>query len=146
MITGYATVESAVEAMKQGAFYYISKPFKLDIIRKIIKEADEKINLKKEVKQLREQLDFHEKINIITQSSKMLKLLEIARQISPTNCSVLITGESGTGKELFARYIHLNSLRKNRSFLAVNCGAFTEELLSNELLGMKRSFYRGYHI
>ena len=125
MITGYATVENAVEAMREGAFYYISKPFKLEIIRKIIKEADEKINLKKEVKHLREQLDFHEKINIITQNSKMLKLLEIARQIAPTDCSVLITGESGTGKELFARYIHLNSLRKNRSFLAVNCGAFT---------------------
>jgi len=143
MITGYATVENAVEAMREGAFYYISKPFKLEIIRKIIKEADEKINLKKEVKHLREQLDFHEKINIITQNSKMLKLLEIARQIAPTDCSVLITGESGTGKELFARYIHLNSLRKNRSFLAVNCGAFTEELLSNELFGHEKGAFTG---
>ncbi len=143
MITGYATVENAVEAMREGAFYYISKPFKLEIIRKIIKEADEKINLKKEVKHLREQLDFHEKINIITQNSKMLKLLEIARQIAPTDCSVLITGESGTGKELVARYIHLNSLRKNRSFLAVNCGAFTEELLSNELFGHEKGAFTG---
>ncbi|GAB5046544.1 sigma-54-dependent transcriptional regulator [Thermodesulfovibrio sp. TK110] len=143
MITGYATVESAVEAMKEGAFYYISKPFKLDIIRKIVKEASEKVSLKKEVKQLREQLDFREKVNIITQNIKMLKLLEIARQISPTDCSVLITGESGTGKELFARYIHLNSLRKSGPFLAVNCGAFTEELLSNELFGHEKGAFTG---
>ncbi|WP_353685084.1 sigma-54 dependent transcriptional regulator [Thermodesulfovibrio sp. 3907-1M] len=143
MITGYATVENAVEAMKEGAFYYISKPFKLEIIRKIVKEASEKVNLKKEVKQLREQLDFREKVNIITQNIKMLKLLEIARQISPTDCNVLITGESGTGKELFARYIHLNSLRKSGPFLAVNCGAFTEELLSNELFGHEKGAFTG---
>jgi DNA-binding NtrC family response regulator len=143
MITGYATVENAVEAMKEGAFYYISKPFKLEIIRKIVKEASEKVNLKKEVKQLREQLDFREKVNIITQNIKMLKLLEIARQISPTDCNVLITGESGTGKELFARYIHLNSLRKSGPFLAINCGAFTEELLSNELFGHEKGAFTG---
>lgn len=143
MITGYATVENAVAAMKQGAFYYIAKPFKLDIIRKIILEASEKIKLKKEVKQLRQQLDFHEKVNIITQNSKMLKLLEIARQIAPTDCNVLITGESGTGKELFARYIHLNSLRKKGPFLAINCGAFSEELLSNELFGHEKGAFTG---
>ncbi len=143
MITGYATVENAVTAMKQGAFYYIAKPFKLDIIRKIILEASEKVKLKKEVKQLRQQLDFHEKVNIITQNSKMLKLLEIARQIAPTDCNVLITGESGTGKELFARYIHLNSLRKKGPFLAVNCGAFSEELLSNELFGHEKGAFTG---
>lgn len=143
MITGYATVENAVAAMKQGAFYYIAKPFKLDIIRKIILEASEKIKLKKEVKQLRQQLDFHEKVNIITQNVKMMKLLEIARQIAPTDCNVLITGESGTGKELFAKYIHLNSLRKTGPFLAINCGAFTEELLSNELFGHEKGAFTG---
>jgi DNA-binding NtrC family response regulator len=143
MITGYATVENAVEAMKQGAFYYISKPFKLDIIRKIVKEATEKISLKKEIKELREKLDFREKVNIITQNSKMLKLLEIARQIASTDCNVLITGESGTGKELLARYIHLNSLRKEGPFVAINCGAFTEELLSNELFGHEKGAFTG---
>lgn len=143
MITGYATVENAVEAMKQGAFYYISKPFKLDMIRKIVKEASEKINLKKEIKQLKEKLDFHEKNSIITQNPKMLKLLEIARQIAPTDCNVFITGESGTGKELLARYIHYNSLRKDGPFLAVNCGAFTEELLSNELFGHEKGAFTG---
>jgi len=143
MITGYATIENAVEAMKQGAFYYISKPFKLDIIRKIVKEATEKISLKKEVKELREKLDFREKVNIITQNSKMLKLLEIARQIASTDCNVLITGESGTGKELLARHIHLNSLRKEGPFVAINCGAFTEELLSNELFGHEKEAFTG---
>lgn len=116
MITGYATVENAVTAMKQGAFYYIAKPFKLDIIRKIILEASEKVKLKKEVKQLRQQLDFHEKVNIITQNSKMLKLLEIARQIAPTDCNVLITGESGTGKELFCKIYSSEFLKKKRTF------------------------------
>ncbi len=143
MITGYATVENAVEAMRQGAFYYIAKPFKLDIIRKIIKEASEKTNLKKEVKKLKEQLDLHEKVTIITQNSKMLNLLKTARQIAPSDCNVLITGESGTGKELIARYIHLNSLRKNSPFIAINCGAFTEELLSNELFGHEKGAFTG---
>lgn len=143
MITGYATVENAVDAMKEGAFYYISKPFKLEIIRKVVKEASEKINLKKEVKQLRQQLDLREKVNIITQNPKMLKLLEIAAQVASTDCNVLITGETGTGKELFARYIHINSLRKDNPFIAVNCGAFTEELLSNELFGHEKGAFTG---
>lgn len=73
----------------------------------------------------------------------MLNLLKTARQIAPSDCNVLITGESGTGKELIARYIHLNSLRKNSPFIAINCGAFTEELLSNELFGHEKGAFTG---
>jgi DNA-binding NtrC family response regulator len=136
MITGYATLESAVEAMKKGAFHYIAKPFKLDVVRNVVKEAIEKVGLKKENKQLREQIDNYQgKVKIITQDANMQRLLETARQIAPTDCSVLLTGESGTGKELFAKYIHLNSKRLEGPFFAMNCGAFTEELLSNELFG-----------
>ncbi len=144
MITAYATIPSAVETMKKGAYYYIAKPFKLDEVRRIVKEAVEKVRLKKENRLLREELEKYEgKIKIITQDPEMLRLLDVARQIAPTDCNVLITGESGTGKELFARYIHFNSKRAEGPFFAINCGAFTEELLSNELFGHEKGAYTG---
>ena len=144
MITGYATLQSAVDAMKKGAFYYISKPFKLDEVRKVVREAVEKVNLKKENMRLREQIDtFNGKVKIITQDNIMQGLLDTARQIAPTDCNVLLHGESGTGKELFARYIHFSSSRAEGPFFAVNCGAFTEELLSNELFGHEKGAFTG---
>jgi DNA-binding NtrC family response regulator len=144
MITGFATVDSAVEAMKHGAFYYIAKPFKLDEVRKVVKEAAEKVRLKSENRQLREQIEnFQGKVKIITQDPAMGKLLDTARQIAPTDCNVIITGESGTGKELFARYIHFHSKRSEGPFFAINCGAFTEELLGNELFGHEKGAFTG---
>ena len=144
MITGYATLESAVEAMKQGAFYYIAKPFKFDEVRKVVKEAVEKVKLKKENTNLREQIEtFKGKVTIITKDVNMLNILSTARQIAPTDCNVLISGESGTGKELFARYIHYHSTRAEGPFVGINCGAFTEELLSNELFGHEKGAFTG---
>ncbi len=144
MITGYATLDSAVKAMKQGAFYYIAKPFKLEEVRKVVSEALEKVRLKKENRQLREQIDTYQgKVKIITQDPNMQRLLETAKQIAPTDCNVLLSGESGTGKELFARYIHNNSKRSEHPFLAINCGAFTEELLANELFGHEKGAFTG---
>ncbi len=144
LITGYATLESAVDAMKKGAFHYIAKPFKLDLVRNIIKEAVEKVKLKKENKELREQIEsFQGKVKIITQNIAMQKLLETAKQISPTDCNILLTGESGTGKELFAKYVHFNSKRAEGPFFAINCGAFTEELLSSELFGHEKGAFTG---
>ena len=144
MITGYATLESAVEAMKKGAFHYVAKPFKLDLVRNIVKEAVEKVRLKKENRQLRDQIEIYEgKVKIVTQDAGMLRLLDTARQIAPTDCNVILSGESGTGKELFARYIHLNSSRAEGPFFAINCGAFTEELLSNELFGHEKGAFTG---
>lgn len=144
MITGYATLESAVQAMKRGAFYYIAKPFKLDEVRKVVREALEKVRLKIENRQLREQIEKYQgKVKIITQSADMQKLLDTARQIAPTDCNVIITGESGTGKELFARYIHFNSKRSEGPFFAINCGAFSEELLGNELFGHEKGAFTG---
>lgn len=144
MITGYATLESAVDAMKAGAFHYIAKPFKLDVVRNVVKEAIEKVRLKKENKQLREQIENYQgKVKIITQDASMQRLLETARQIAPTDCNVVLSGESGTGKELFARYIHHNSGRLEGPFFAINCGAFTEELLSNELFGHEKGAFTG---
>jgi len=144
MITGYATLESAVESMKHGAFYYIAKPFRLDEVRKVVSEAVEKVRLKSENRQLREQIESYQgKVKIITQDAQMQKLLDTARQIAPTDCNVIITGESGTGKELFARYLHLHSKRSQGPFFAMNCGAFTEELLGNELFGHEKGAFTG---
>jgi len=144
LITGYGTLESAVEAMKQGAFYYIAKPFRLDEVRKVVAEALEKIRLRRENRALREQIDSMQgRVKIVTQDATMQKLLETARQVAPTDCNVLITGESGTGKELFARYLHEHSRRSGGPFLAVNCGAFNEELLANELFGHVKGAFTG---
>ncbi|MBI5739568.1 MAG: sigma-54-dependent Fis family transcriptional regulator [Nitrospirae bacterium] len=144
MITGYATVQSAIQAIKKGAYDYISKPFKLDEVRRVVKEALEKIRLKKENAQLREQLEkFEGKVRIITQDPAMQRLLETSKQIAPTDCNVLLSGESGTGKEMFARYIHIHSARGGGPFFAINCGAFTEELLSNELFGHEKGAFTG---
>ncbi|OGW36408.1 MAG: Fis family transcriptional regulator, partial [Nitrospirae bacterium GWC2_56_14] len=135
---------SAVDAMRHGAFHYIAKPFKLDEVRKVVKEAISKVVLKKENQHLREQLEHYQgKVKIITQDPTMERLLETARQIGPTDCNVLISGESGTGKELFARYTHYNSRRAEGPFFAINCGAFTEELLSNELFGHEKGSFTG---
>ncbi|MCL5023345.1 MAG: sigma-54 dependent transcriptional regulator [Nitrospirae bacterium] len=144
MITGFATLESAVETMKHGAFYYIAKPFKLDEVRKVVREATEKVRLKGENRQLREQVEAYQgKVKIITQDPQMEKLLDTVRQIAPTDCNIIITGESGTGKELLARYIHLCSNRSQGPFFALNCGAFTEELLGNELFGHEKGAFTG---
>jgi len=144
LITGYATLESAVEAMKHGAFYYIAKPFRLDEVRKVVAEAMAKVQLRRENRALREQVEsFAGKVRIITQDGGMQRLLDMARQVAPTDCNVLLTGESGTCKELFAQYLHHHSNRKDRAFLAVNCGAFNEELLANELFGHVKGAFTG---
>ncbi len=144
MITGYATIESAIEAIKKGAYDYITKPFKLEEVRKVVKEAIEKVRLKRENAQLRSELEkFEGKVKIITQSPILQRLIDTARQIAPTDCNIVLAGESGTGKELFARYIHFTSKRAEGPFFAINCGAFTEELLSNELFGHEKGAFTG---
>jgi DNA-binding NtrC family response regulator len=144
MITGYATLESAVEAMKEGAFHYVAKPFRLDEVRQTVAEALEKIRLKRENQALRAQLAaFQGKTRIVSRDGGMQKLLEMARQVAPTGCNILITGESGTGKELFARTLHEHGAHPDGPFVAVNCGAFNEELLANELFGSERGAFTG---
>ena len=144
LITGYATLQSAIQAMKKGAYDYVAKPFKLDEVRKVVAEAAEKVRLKDENARLREQIEnFRGKVKIITQDAAMERLLDTARQIAPTDCNVLLSGESGTGKEMFSRFIHAYSARADGSFFAVNCGAFSEELLANELFGHEKGAYTG---
>ncbi len=144
MITGYATVDSAINAMKAGAYHYLAKPFKLDEVRKVVREALEKKQLKRENVKLREQLEcFEEKPQIITTNSLMKQIVAMVRQVAETDTNIVITGESGTGKELFANLIHRNSSRKNGPMLSLNCGAFTEELLANELFGHEKGAFTG---
>ena len=144
MITGYASAQSVVEAMKQGAFYYITKPFRLDEVRKVVAEAMEKIRLRNENRSLKQQVEaLQGQVRIVTQDSGMLRLLELARQVAPTDCNVLIVGESGTGKELFARYLHQQSGRHAGPYVAVNCGAFSKDLLANELFGHEKDAFTG---
>jgi DNA-binding NtrC family response regulator len=146
MITGYATVDSAIEAMKKGAYHYISKPYRIDAVRKVVSEAIEKIRLTQENIQLKEDLKKFKDagtVKIITKDPAMLRILNTARQIAITDCNVLISGESGTGKELLARFIHEHSKRSEGPLMAVNCGVFGEELLTNELFGHEKGAYTG---
>jgi len=143
IITGYATVDSAIEAMKGGAYHYVTKPYKLDEVRKVVAEALEKRRLKLENQRLRHNLDQVRGVTIISEEPQMLKLLDTARQVARSDCSVLITGESGTGKELLARFLHENGPRAGGPIVAVNCGVFTEELLSNELFGHEKGAFTG---
>jgi two-component system response regulator PilR (NtrC family) len=142
MITAYASADTAIKAMKEGAYDYITKPFKVEEIKLIIKNALEKKNLQKEnilLKQVvRDRYHFE---NIIGQSSKMLALYDLLEKVAPTKTNILITGESGTGKELVAKAIHFNSPRKEKPFVTLNCGAIPEPLIESELFGhMKGAF------
>jgi len=144
LITGFATLNSAIEAMKAGAYHYIAKPFRLDEVREVVRSALELVNLKKENRLLKEQLgDVQNKPSIITQDTIMQRLLVMSEQVAPTNTNILITGESGTGKELLAHFIHAHSGRSEHSFQAINCGSLQEDLLANELFGHEKGAYTG---
>jgi len=144
LITGYATLDSAVKAMKAGAFHYIAKPFRLDEVREVVRNALELAHLKRENRQLKEQLtERNGRSTIITQDAAMQRLLEMAQQVAATDSNVLILGESGTGKELLARFIHDQSNRSDKIFRALNCGALQEDLLTNELFGHEKGAYTG---
>ncbi|MGV0974550.1 MAG: sigma-54-dependent transcriptional regulator [Azonexus sp.] len=144
VITGFATTSNAVEAMKLGAFHYIAKPFHFDEVRQVVAEALEKVRLRRENKRLRQEIaSYRGKARFITQDAATMRLLDLARQVAPTDCNVMVTGESGTGKELIVDYIHHHSGRGNGPFIAVNCGAFNSELFANELFGHEREAFTG---
>ena len=144
MITGHATLDSAVDAMKAGAYHYIAKPFRLAEAREVVRGALEMRRIKRENSELKLRIgQLSDQTTIITQDLGMQRLLETARQISGTDCSVVIHGESGTGKELLARFIHQNSLRAKGPFVAFNCGALHEELAASELFGHEKGAFTG---
>ena len=144
MLTGHGSYESVVQAMKIGAYHYLTKPYQLDELRDIVKNALELVTLKRENNRLKLQLTEDDQgPQIITQDPVTLRLLDTMKQIAPSDCSIIITGESGTGKELVARFIHAKSQRKSQPFIAINCGALQEELLANELFGHEKGAYTG---
>ena len=142
MITAYASADTAIKAMKEGAYDYITKPFKIEEIKLIIKNALEKKNLQKENILLKRVVrDRYHFGNIIGQSPKMVVLYDLLEKVSPTKTNILITGESGTGKELVAKAIHYNSPRKEKPFVTLNCGAIPESLIESELFGHMRGAF-----
>ncbi len=144
MITAFASTETAVEALRMGAYDYVSKPFNVDELKLKVRDAIEQRKLRRENILLKRTLQTtHQFSNIIGRSEPMLAVFKLIETIAPTNSTVLVTGESGTGKELVARAIHFNSLRRDRPFVAVNCGALTETLLESELFGHMRGAFTG---
>lgn len=144
LITGYASIEHAVNATKKGAFHYLEKPFKLNDLRHLIQEALLEVRHKQQQellqKELREAGRFGE---IIGTSPAMLAIFKTISQVAPLDCNVLLQGESGTGKELVARSLHLNSPRAAKPFVSFNCGSFSEELIANELYGHEKGAFTG---
>ena len=144
MITAFATTGTAVEAMKLGAYDYITKPFKVDEIRLVIQKALEKRHLRKENILLRREIASRAGFsNFIGTSAAMQKVFSLIRQVADTKSTVLITGESGTGKELVAKAIHFNSSRNGGPFVTVNCAALPETLLESELFGYMKGAFTG---
>lgn len=144
VMTGYATVPGAVEAMNRGAYSYLAKPLNIDEVRALCAKAVESSRLRREVLDLRQQLkDKSAPPLLVGKSPSMASLLKTIAQVAPTSSTVLLLGETGTGKELAARAIHQASQRAGKRFLAVNCGAFSEELLAGELFGHEKGAYTG---
>jgi DNA-binding NtrC family response regulator len=143
-MTAYGTIETAVQAIKQGAFDYLAKPFDPDHLNFLIKRALENRRLLAENVLLREEiahnLGYYE---IIGQSQKIREVSRLVRKVAPSDSTVLLLGESGTGKELFARAIHSLSTRKDGPYVAINCAAIPRELLENELFGSEKGAYTG---
>jgi two-component system, NtrC family, response regulator HydG len=144
MITGYATVDSAVATMKEGAYHYIAKPYKIDEIRQSVGQALIKRRLQLENLELKESLKKALPVPFIVGKSKaIIQVLKTIQQISSSDTNVLILGESGTGKELAAKAIHHLSPRSEKRFVAFNCGSFSDELMGNELFGHEKGAFTG---
>ncbi len=144
MITAYASVETAIETMKYGAYDYLTKPFNIDEIKINIKKALDFRRLREENRRLRESISGRRGVkSIISQSPAMLEIFRVIKGVAATKASVLITGESGTGKELIARAVHSEADPGEARFVAINCGAIPEQLMESELFGHERGAFTG---
>src|SRR5258708_6138713 len=144
VVTGFGTVKDAVEAIKRGAWDFVSKPFQIDELLHVLDSALEQRRLKSENAYLRAQLEERYRFEgIIGRSRPMMRLLQLLEMVAPTSSTILITGETGTGKEVAARAIHHNSPRRQHRFIALNCSAIPEALLEAELFGHVRGAFTG---
>jgi two-component system response regulator HydG len=144
IMTAYASVETAVKALKKGAYDYLTKPLDFDELKIIMERAMEHSRLQEENRYLRESLASQfDRRNLIGRSDPMTRLMETVTQVAPSEATVLITGESGTGKEMIAGAIHFNSRRKEGPFVKINCAAITETLLESELFGHEKGAFTG---
>lgn len=144
MLTGHATVETAVQAMKEGAFDYVTKPFKVDELLMTVQRALDYTRARNENESLRRLLNGRYRFeNIVAESSAMHRVCEIIGRVARSDATVLITGESGTGKELVAQAIHAHSARRGKKFLPINCAALPEPLLESELFGHVKGAFTG---
>src|SRR5436190_3266912 len=144
VVTGFGTVKDAVEAIKRGAWDFVSKPFQIDELLHVLDSALEQRRLKSENAYLRAQLEERYRFEgIIGRSRPMMRLLQLLETVAPTNSTILVTGETGTGKEVVARAIHHNSPRRQQRFVALNCSAIPETLLEAELFGHVRGAFTG---
>src|SRR6266536_2968140 len=146
VITGYGSVQTAVEATKAGAFYFVEKPFDFDELSPLVEKALERRELMAETANMRRQLSTRaEYFNIIGSSKQMQTIYETIESFAKSDANVLIVGESGTGKELIANAIHYNSLRSKKRFIKVNCAALPKELIESELFGHTKGAFTGAH-
>jgi DNA-binding NtrC family response regulator len=146
LITAFGSIESAVEAMRAGAFHYVTKPFGTDEILLQVNRALEQRSLQTEVQRLRQQVHSHYGFeNIIGENARMRQIFELVTRVSDLAVNVLIVGESGTGKEMIARAIHQNSARAVKAFIPINCAAIPETLLESELFGYVRGAFTDAH-
>jgi len=144
VVTAYGTEKIAVEAMKQGAYDYLTKPYDVDELRILVKRSMEKISLTQENQRLQEQIKMQESFGeIIGQSEAIQQVYNLIEKVADTDVTVLICGESGTGKELVAHEIHKRSARKNKHFIATNCAALPENLIESELFGHEKGAFTG---
>ncbi|MBX7043563.1 MAG: sigma-54 dependent transcriptional regulator, partial [Ignavibacteria bacterium] len=144
MVTGYGSVDSAVESMKSGAFDYIMKPFNIEEFAIKVRKAVENLNISKQLRDLRAQVESTSSFSdIVGKSRKMMNVFDLIRKVAKTDINVLIEGQSGTGKELAARALHQRSERKNGPFVAINCSAIPDNLLESELFGHTKGAFTG---
>jgi DNA-binding NtrC family response regulator len=143
LMTAYGTVETAVQAMRDGAYDFVEKPLKRLTIVKTVRKAAERRSLTLENRQLKQEISVLVGREIVGSSATLRRVLDIALQAAPSSASVLVLGESGTGKELLARFIHQHSARKDKPFVAVNCSAIPESILEAELFGHEKGAFTG---